>query len=105
MEYKDNFLEKLSYFEAIRVSYGFTSCWSIYEVWCGNRIHQPHPFPNAVELVYNDVSAPICGKSWLDLWAAADKCILTSNDLHHVYIERFSKSRGQPGVLILTTGS
>ena len=67
----------------------------------------------AETLVYKDhwgheraVSIPLPGGNlkWWDLWSAADKAIIESDDIHHVFIEDFQKSTDGK-TLFLRTGS
>ena len=67
----------------------------------------------AETLVYKDhwgheraVSIPLPGGNlkWWDLWSAADKAIIESEDKHHVFIEDFQKSTDGKK-LFLRTGS
>jgi hypothetical protein len=45
------------------------------------------------------------GKTWLDLWRAAEECIVASEDSHHIFIEAFYPERNDPTTLSLGTGS
>ena len=78
--------------------------WSIYDV----NLDDKHPFEGAKEVVYSDhwgqgiVADVISGDTWGDLFLAADSCIRSSGDDHHMFIEEFIM-RGSH--LLLTTGS
>ena len=58
----------------------------------------------AVHFGKNPVETVIQGSSALDLWAAADRLIHESGDLHHVFIEAFMFT-AKPNVIELVTGS
>ena len=71
-----------------------------------------HDYPSARKVVYTRTSqtlgklvfeSEIQGKTWLDLYKAANKCIVDSGDLHHVFIEGFNLMKD--GNLELFTGS
>lgn len=105
----DNFDDKFNYFDKIKEDASFKSIWSIYE------ISSMYDLSNleAENLVYKDhwgheraVSIPLPGGNlkWWDLWYAADKAIIESNDKHHVFIEDFQKSPDGK-TLFLRTGS
>ncbi len=78
--------------------------WSLWEV----RDFTEVPFPYATQVEYSanfgdSVSVNIPeNATWLDLWKAADECIVKSEDGHHLFVERFIP-RGT--VLELRTGS
>lgn len=84
------------------------SLWSVAGV---DNLHEPHPFDGARSVQYSThwgagvVSAEIQGDTWLDLWLAADSCILQSGDRHHCYIERFDPIPNSDFELNLVTGS
>ena len=105
----DDFDVKFEYFDKIKEDASFKSIWSIYE------ISSIYDFSNleAENLVYKDhwghdraVSIPLPGGNlkWWDLWYAADKAIIESEDKHHVFIEDFQKSPDGK-TLFLRTGS
>jgi len=105
----DNFDDKFNYFDKIKDDASFKSIWSIYE------ISSMYDLSNleAENLVYKDhwgheraVSIPLPGGNlkWWDLWYAADKAIIESDDKHHVFIEDFQKSPDGK-TLFLRTGS
>ena len=105
----DNFDTKFDYFDKIKEDASFKSIWSIYE------ISSMYDLSNleAETLVYKDhwgheraVSIPLPGGNlkWWDLWYAADKAIIESDDKHHVFIEDFQKSPDGK-TLFLRTGS
>jgi hypothetical protein len=83
-----------------------SSIWSLMEV---TDLTQPHVWPSATHVIYDrhwgtPVTVEIQGKSWADLWKAADQAILLSGDRHHVYVEHFQPT-DRNGYLALTTGS
>jgi hypothetical protein len=105
-----NFDLKTEHYDAVKQQLGIKdSEWSIYSV---HDLHENHPFKTADWVVYEDhdgpssVRAAINGPTWADLWLAADQCIRLSNDLHHVYIEKFDPAPKDLGsILFLRTGS
>ena len=105
----DDFDTMFNYFDKIKEDASFKSIWSIYE------ISSMYDLSNleAENLVYKDhwgheraVSIPLPGGNlkWWDLWYAADKAIIESEDKHHVFIEDFQKSPDGK-TLFLRTGS
>lgn len=105
----NNFDDKFKYFDKIKDDASFRSIWSIYE------ISSMYDLSNleAESLVYKDhwghnkaitVSLPNGNLKWWDLWYAADKAIIESDDEHHVFIEDFQKSPDGK-TLFLRTGS
>ena len=107
---RDDFDKKFDYYSSKRESLGLTSVWSIYEV---DSLDAPHPFGDEVEVAYvkgrdhwgDKTVAVKAGKTWADLYVAADKCIRDSGDNHHIYIENFIPSSINSKILFLTTGS
>jgi len=100
---------KFKYFDNIRETNKFKSIWSMYEVL---NVHDLSGF-EAKNLVYKDhwgheraVTIPLPGGNlqWWDLWVAADKAIVESEDQHHVFIEDFQMSKDGK-TLFLRTGS
>ena len=94
-----------SHYNEISDKNDFKSIWSVYEVEDLNA-----PFAGAAtHVLYKDhwgkkeVSVPINGNTWVDLWRAADTAIKQSGDNHHIFIEAFIP--GDEGVLVLSTGS
>lgn len=84
------------------------SIWSVMEV---ENFGDPHPYTKAKTLAYKDhwgekeASVEIKGRTWGDLYKAADQCIQASEDEHHVFIEAFRQSSINPEILFLVTGS
>jgi hypothetical protein len=103
-----DFDRKSGHYEEVCKELSLSSCWSLYEV---ADLHQPHPFPDAVQVVYRDHWGPkeICigirGSTWADLYRAADQAIAQSGDRHHVFIEEFRPNPQEPRQLMLSTGS
>lgn len=94
-----------AHYDAISEEHGFKTIWSVYEVADLNA-----PFAGAAtHVLYKDhwgkteVSVPINGNTWVDLWLAAERAIEQSGDNHHIFIEAFIP--GDEGVLVLSTGS
>lgn len=81
--------------------------WSIFTVDDFRKV----PFPEAEVITYNGGwgrSGSIeleTWATWEDLWIAADQLITQSGDLHHIFIERISRSKEDPTVLVIETGS
>jgi hypothetical protein len=104
----DDFNAKFEYFDKIKTYAGFTSTWSIYE------ISSMYDLSNleAENLVYKDhwgacpVTVPLPGGNlkWWDLWVAAEKAIIESKDIHHVFIEDFQMCNDGK-TIFLRTGS
>jgi len=100
---------KYRHYAYISQRLGLSSVWSIYDV---EDMSQPHPWPQAQEVVYRDhwgrgpTWAPITGTTWAALYVAADQAIQKSGDQHHIYIESFRlDQQGSVIQLVLTTGS
>jgi hypothetical protein len=105
----DDFDAKFVHFDIIKDRSKFRSIWSIYDVtnifdFTGLK---------AENLVYKDhwghdraIKVPLPGGNlqWWDLWSAAEKAIIESEDMHHVFIEDFQKSKDGK-TLFLRTGS
>ncbi len=102
------FSNKYSHYEQARLQLGLNSVWSIYEV---EDLASPHPFGDVIQIAYKDhwgdepVFAEVIGKTWADLYAAADICIEKSGDGHHVFIERLTPNPKDARQLVLSTGS
>ena len=108
----DSWEKQMDYHTTYGKGLDFKTVWSIYdedgygEIKFGND----HPFGENAVIRHKcdvfgpyDVTVPIKGKRWGDVWAAADKAILESEDLHHIYIEGFEVN--DAGELELVTGS
>jgi hypothetical protein len=106
-----SFEKQMDYHSAYGDGIGAQTVWSIYdedgygEIKFGN----PHPFGDEVVVRHEcdvfgpyDVTVPVKGKTWGDVWVAADKAIVESGDLHHIYIEGFDVDGN---TLYLRTGS
>ena len=106
------FFAEMDYHSTYGKTFGAETVWSIYndgeygEIKFGN----PHPFgDNAVIRHKCDIFGPynelveIKGKNWGDVWVSANKAIVQSEDLHHIYIEGFEIN--DAGELELVTGS
>ena len=100
---------KFKHFDSIKERNKFKSIWSIYDV---TNIFDLSGL-KAENLVYKDhwgheraITVPLSGGnlSWWDLWSAAEKAIIESEDTHHVFIEDFQKSNDGK-TLFLRTGS
>ena len=102
------FFEEMDYFDTYGQTIGAQTRWSIYDE--GIKMGNPHPFGDEVVIRHKcdvfgpyDVTVPVKGKNWGDVWVAADKAIVESGDMHHIYIEGFDKN--EAGELELVTGS
>jgi len=104
----DDFDVKFDYFSKVQTTNRFKSIWSIYEIV---NVHDLSGL-KAENLVYKDhwnesaITIPLPGGNlqWWDLWVAAEKAIIESEDEHHVFIEDFQKSKDGK-TLFLRTGS
>ena len=101
------FERKSDLYSATRTNLGLTSIWSIYEV---DFFVADHDLGKDVtQLVYKNhwgkepVTVEVHGKTWADLWIAADKAISASGDEHHIFVECFTPAGD--GILELSTGS
>lgn len=103
-----DFDRKSGHYQEVCKELNLDSVWSLHEV---ADLRQPHPFPDAVQVVYRDHWGPkeICigirGSTWADLYRAADQAIAQSGDRHHVFIEAFRPNPQEPRQLMLSTGS
>jgi len=88
------FFAEMDYFSTYGKTFGAETVWSIHDE--GIKMGNPHPF--GVEVVIRhkcdvfgpyDVTVPVKGKNWGDVWVAADKAIKESGDMHHIFIEGF----------------
>lgn len=101
------FERKMNHYSDVREQQRFLSNWSIYEV---EDLNSEHEFTGALQIAYKDhwgtpQFVEIRGKTWLDLYRAADECIRESGDHHHTFIEGFHYHPQEPQQLILVTGS
>ena len=101
-----SFEAKHNYFANIRDEHRFLSIWSLYEV---QNINDELTFQDCKLVSYTnhwgkpvEVELPEGNNTWLDLWKAAEQCIVLSKDSHHVFIEGFKQMDGK---LELITGS
>jgi hypothetical protein len=99
---------KNSHYESVKKELGLSTAWSMLEV---DNLYGPHTFSDADRVVYRHhwgpkpVQASIKGNTWAALWRAADECIKTSDDNHHIFIENFTVEDDDYRTLILSTGS
>lgn len=99
--------QRIDFYGALQEFLGMQTIWSIFTVDDFRKI----PFPEAEVVTYDGGwgrSGSIVLETWAtwaDLWAAADKLIAQSGDLHHIFIERISRSKEDPTVLVIETGS
>lgn len=102
----DDHLRRHLHYDDVRRSLNLESIWSINSV---SDLMAPHPWDGATTINYHSsggaISEPISGSAWVDLYQAANRCILRSQDLHHVYIEDLMPRKDNAQVLELTTGS
>lgn len=100
---------RYDHYEAIRKHLGLKTIWSDYDV---ELLDEGLPL-KLVDIThvryYNQLVAvekPMGSPRWLDLWIAADKAILQSDDPHHIYVEGFYRKDDYPiGVYQVITGS
>lgn len=103
----DAFDRKHDLFRDVQTEMKLRSIWSIYEI---EDFYSDHPWPDATHVVYDqhwgekDITVPILGPRWVDLWVSADAAIRASGDGHHVFIESFTPIR-ESSSLRLSTGS
>ncbi len=95
------FEEKMNYYGRFQDDNDLEAVWSIYELPLYGFL-QDHPYPSDVSVVYQGHRAPVEGRTWGDLYRAADQCVRLSGDSHHIFIERFDLKGCE---LRLTTGS
>lgn len=99
------FNRKHDHYESVQMDLGLDAVWSMYEI---DDLNQPHPFSNVTHVEYRGHWGPkpvrrqIIGNTWAALYVAANACIRDSGDVHHVFIENFTK---EDSTLLLSTGS
>jgi len=88
------FFAEMDYFGTYGKTFGAETVWSIHDE--GIKFGNPHPFGDEVVIRHKcdvfgpyDVTVPVKGKNWGDVWVAADKAIKESGDMHHIFIEGF----------------
>lgn len=107
MENRDTFTEQMDYHTEYGKTFGADTVWSIYDE--GIMFDDDHPFGKGVvirhksDFIPYDVKVPVRGKTWGDIWKAADEAIVESGDKHHIFIEGF-ENNGM-GELTVFTGS
>lgn len=85
-------MELNEYYSRVGREIGAKSFWSDFRV---RNMDEDHPFPQFDTLSYSlhwgkeTVTAPIPGRTWKDLYRAADQVIALSGDCHHLFIEDF----------------
>lgn len=106
MENRDTFTEQMDYHTEYGKTFGADTVWSIYDE--GIMFDEEHPFGDDVvirhkcDVIPYDVKVPVRGKTWGDVWKAADEAIVESSDKHHIFIEGFEIKGKELG---LVTGS
>jgi hypothetical protein len=105
----DHYAVLIAFYAKIRDAYGFKTTWSIFEV----RDFTQTPEEDALRIHYprengfgRSASAPLAinNLTWLDLWRAADHCIVRSGDQHHRFIEGLDY-KALDRTFLLITGS
>ena len=91
------------HYDTIAEEISAKTIWSMPEIEDLNSKH-PYNSENKLVLEYYDVTHPVGGDTWKDLWIAADKCIRETED-YHIFIENFHADLKRPGVIRLSTGS
>jgi hypothetical protein len=85
------------------------SSWSVEGA---DDVFAPHPYAGAHTVSFDCdpfwgvggiYKAPIQGPRWLDLWIAANDCLVRSGDVQHRFIEGFEPDGN--GELVIGTGS
>lgn len=105
------FKTKMDCYQEFQEQNQLRSIWGVYELAAPGGFAEEHPYQDAKYIVYDthwgdsEVVQAIEGSTWADLYHAADKAILRSNDNHHIFIELFTPINDKPGHLRLTTGS
>jgi hypothetical protein len=103
----DELDQRIDFYGEIQENLGLQTIWSIFTVDDFRKV----PFPEAEVITYKGGwgrSGSIWLETWAtweDLWIAADKLIVQSGDLHHIFIERISRSKDDPTELVIETGS
>jgi hypothetical protein len=107
-ELRENFDLQYNLFNNVRAALGAEAVWSIGDVVDFTEV----AFPETIKTIqYNlhwgevgpvSITVNKAGLTWLDLYVIADALIRDSGDLHHVYIESFTKVGDD---LYLHTGS
>lgn len=106
-EAEDKLDEEIERCEAVAQQHGLASTWSI----DGTEFDRPHTFPTARILRDQGLDDPaaideaIKGRTWLDLWRAADRIIARQKNPNHRFIEGFEIDGADPTLLHLQTGS
>lgn len=97
-----------AHYSKVADDHDFNTIWSNDDV---DDLYMPHPFEGVTHILYSehwgnsDVTVPIKGNTWVDLWRAAETAINESGDNHHIFIEDFRIADFRPEFLLLSTGS
>jgi hypothetical protein len=100
--------KRSAHYNKVASDHKFDTIWSVHEV---DDLYMPHPFEGVTHVRYSehwgsaDVTVPIKGNTWVDLWRAAETAINESGDNHHIFIEDFEVADYRPDFLRLSTGS
>ena len=99
----DKEMKRIGYASDIRNKHEFQSIWS----GCDIKFNTKHNLPHST-IIYSKhwgkpVEVEIAGNTWLDVYKAADECIIKSGDMHHIFIEDFRPTKD--GKMELLTGS
>lgn len=101
------FSGKTDYYQRIRNRHRLSSTWAVYQV---DDFDQLHPFSGIRELVYDcdwglSQLVKIDGNTWLDLYYAADRCVVRSGDEYNCCIKQFQTNPNNPRQLFLITSN
>jgi len=96
---------KLSHFNGVKDALGLRAVWDIHEV---ESLYGTTNL-DGTTIVFNSykkgpVKSPVLGNTFLDLYRAANDCIVLGGEYSHIYIEGFTFSEDRK-VLTLVTGS
>ena len=97
------FDSKMDYYRQFQHNNGLDAIWSVYELPVHGFLFD-HPWEGAETVTYQGQTVPILGKTWADLYRAADSAMAQSGDQHHIFIEGFDPDV-QHWQLRLSTGS
>jgi len=103
-----NTIELITKFNAVQKEHGFTTAWSLFDKPNLDEVAHEGTYEVAYHGGWGSTPTPITvtNPTYLDLWAAADKLIVESEDTHHTFIEAFDKIKNEgTNILLLHTGS
>ena len=87
----DDFNRRWDHYRSFMTLHNLVAVWSMYEI---DDLTDKHPFEGATHISYyagvwgnGTVKQAIEGNTWGDLYKASNACIVSSGDLHHIFIE------------------